>query len=373
MQSPMRIRGFRALAGLGAALAVVLWSAGGLGAANPPVTRPFALRIDYLPNLIYDGERLTLCASLLNRTMETVRGRASCSFVAGRGAAGNTIRRDVSAPPGRDGSFRVSWRVSGLKETAALTVVLAVGGEEVGRQTVAVHPASLGLPELTLGDDFMMDGKGDRVVLVVRRQVRARQSRWPVVRLVERAFSGGKVKAASALFVGDLLAGDEARSYVSLLKSNKALSRFSFIAVEHRRASERAARAILRTLCEFSRSALKRRHDLVLFFVGSEEATFGTDVEEFRRAIDLMCGLVKSRGARYVAFVAPVAPARLTGRTERYRRAIRSVAHTAEADVFDPQPAVTRAGWGSAAAPGPDARKALADEIARLVNMVMAK
>ena len=374
MQSPKHIHGFRVLVGLGAALGAVLWPGAGLGAAKPTVTGSIAMRINYLPDLVYDGERLTLCASVLNRTREAVRGRVSCSFVAGGRAVGNTINRDVAAPPGRDAFFRAGWRVSDLKDTATLTVLLTVDKEEIGRQTVAVHPASLQLPELRLGDDFLVDdSNGDRVVLVVRRQVRARQSRWPVVRLVERAFSGSKVKAASALFVGDLLARDEAGSYVSLLKSNEDLSRFSFVAVKHPRRSERAGRAILQTLCEFSKSALKRRYDLVLIFAGSEEAMFGTDVAEFRRAVDLMCGVAKSRGARYVAFVAPVAPPKLAGRTERYRRAIRSVAHTAEVDVFDPQPAVTRAGWGSTAAPGPDVRKALADEIARLVNTVMAK
>ena len=83
----------------------------------------------------------------------------------------------------------------------------------------------------------------------------------------------------------------------------------------------------------------------VLFF-GSEEARFGTDADEFRKGVDLMCGLLRARGCRYIAIAEPVAPAGLEKCVERYREAVRSVAHASAARTFNPQPAVARAELG---------------------------
>jgi hypothetical protein len=357
---------------LAAAAAVVVGlSARAALAASAPAAPSPALRIDYLPNLIYDGERLTVCGRLVNPSRVPVSGRVTCTLSVGRRALGEPVVRAVRSPgDGEQDRFEAAWVLEELLETATLTVELTVDGVAAGRARAAVYPASLDMPELRLAGDRMVDGSGDRAVLVVRRQLPERASRWAVVKLVEEAVTGGKVQPTCALFVGDLLAADEAESYARLLRTAPEMSCFSFLTVRHPRDAERATYPVFRTLCAFSRAALKRRYDLVVLFVGSREARLGTDVDEFRKAIDLMAGLAKSSGSKHIVFVTPVAPPKLLGRTARYRRVVRSVAHAAGAQVFDLQPAVARAGWGRSAAPGPDARRALADEVVKMVEAV---
>ncbi len=356
-----------------ALVSVLVWTSAALGAAAASDASSVAVRVDYLPNLIYDGERLTLCGAVANPTPGAVQAVVSCSLVRDGKPPAKPVDIDVAAPAGKEAGFETGWVVEGLERTAVLAVTLRVGDRRVGQAEFAVVPASLHLPELTLGDDCLLDSDGRRAVLVVRRQIRERESKWLVVKLIERAVTGGKVRPASALFVGDLLAKDVDTSYVSLLRSNPSMSRFSFLGIAHPLDSERAGRAILRTLCSFSRSALTREYDMAVLFVGSEEARFGTDVDEFRKAVDLMCGLLRERGCRYIAIAEPVAPAALEPRVERYGEAVRSVAHAAAARTFNPQPAVASAGWGNAPWPGPDARRAVAHEIVRFVESVMVK
>ncbi len=344
-----------------------------LGAAEPPDARAIALRIDYLPNLIYDGERLTLCGAVINSTPATVQAVVSCLLVGDGKPSSKPVDIEVVVPAGKEAGFEAGWVVAGLDRAEVLSVSLGVSDRPIVQTDFVVIPASLQLPELKLGDDCLLDGDGRRAVLVVRRQIRERESKWLVVKLIERAITGGKVQPASALFVGDLLAKDVETSYLSFLRASPVMSRFSFLGVAHPLDSERAGRAILRTLCSFSRSALTREYDMAVLFLGSEEARFGTDADEFRKAMDLMCGLLRARGCRHIAIAEPVAPTELGRRAERYREAVRSVAYAAAARTFDPQPALARVGWGSAPWPGPDASKAIANEIVRFVESVTAE
>jgi len=348
-------------------------AAAGAFCAPAQAAAPVTLRIDYLPNLIYDGEKLTLCGSVVNRTTDTVRVRVSCSLRVGQSPLGKAVDNDLAPAGGKEQRFEVTWPIKDLDRPATLSAVLTVGSAAVQAETATVHPSALGLPELDLVDDYLVDHKGDRAVLVVRRQIRERETKWAVVKLVRRAVSGDKIDSASALFVGDLLADDAASSYVSRLRADKQMDRFSFLTVRHPSDSARAGCAVLRTLCRFSKAALKRRYDLALLFIGSDEARFGTDVEEFRKAIDLMSGQIKARGCQHVVFISPVAPRRLAARIERYRRVVESVAHAADAKVFDPQPVVARAGWGRGRAPGPEGGRALSESIVKFVKAITSK
>lgn len=340
------------------------------GRAAPAATKPVELHIDYLPNLIYDGERLMLCAAAVNRTSALVKAQVYSSLTVGARELGSSTTRDVAIPAGREVRFEAGWEVDELTESATLNIVLTVGQEDVDARRITVHPASLALPQLKLGDGFLADESGERVVLVVRRQLRERASRWGVVKWVQSAVSGGKVTASSGLFIGDRLARTEKDSYASLLKADPVLGRFTFLTVAHPGGTAQAASPVLETLCEVSRFAFKQRYDLAVVFLGSEEAGFGTDVEEFRRAVDLMAGVLKSRGCAHLAFACPVAPENLAGGIERYRRAVMSVVYAAGALHLDPQPAVVRAGWGRGRVPAPPCSRALADEIIRFINAV---
>jgi hypothetical protein len=332
-----------------------------------------SMRIDFLPNLIYDGERLTLCASLVNRTAAAVSGEISCALAAGKRTLADPLTKQLDAAAGKDARIETSWRLVQLKDPVTITVSMTVGAKKIASQRVVVYPASITLPPLTQGDGFLLDDKGERVVLVVRRQVRDPESRWAVVRYVGSAFSDGKLDVAAGLFIGDQLADEVGNSYVSLLKKRPELARFTFVSVAHPTGAKKACGAIYRTLCTFSQSALNRQYDLAMIFVGSEEARFGTDTQEFRRAIDLMSGRLKARGSQHVVFVAPIAPKNLAGRTRLYEREIKSVAHASNSTVLSPQAAVAEIGWGNSVAPRPAAMAAVATQITRHVKSTVSK
>jgi len=351
------------------ALCLALWLSGAAVAGE----RGLAMRVDFLPNLIYDGDPLTLCVSLVNRTAAAVGGEVRCVLAVGRRTLAEPATRVLEARPGGEDRFETMWRLVQLKETATLTITLTVAGETIASEKVAIYPASLRMPALTLGDGFLTDEHGHRVVLVVRRQVREPESRWALLRYLHRRLSGGRTRAASALFLGDQLTETLAESYVTKLRSRGAMERFTWLPVAHPTEADQAGGAIYRTLAAFSQSALSRPYDLAVLFVGSEEARFGTDAQEFRRAIDLMSGLLKKRGTQRVVFVAPIAPAPLAERIRLYDRHLRSVAHAANARVFSPQAAVTQAGWGTGVSPGPAAMEALAEAIADTVEAITAE
>jgi len=194
----------------------LLWAGAAPSAGVSADACSLGMRIDYLPNLIYDGERLTFCGAVLNPTPEAVQAAISCSLLDDSKPPAKPVDIVVAVPAGKETGFETGWVVAGLEKTAVLTVTLWVGDKRVGQGEFAGIPASLRLPELKLGDDCLLDEDGRRAVLVVRRQVRERESKWLVVKLVGRAVTGGKVRPASALFVGDLLAKDVGTSYLSL-------------------------------------------------------------------------------------------------------------------------------------------------------------
>ena len=374
MPLSQRPRWSRSFLRITAAVAIGGCAAAGSAATRPTAELPLALRVDYLPNLIYDGECLTFCGSVVNPNPEKKSVRVSCSLATSSRPDAGMTTQDLVAPARDEISFEMGWRLVRLADVIAFRVALHVGDKIVQRAKFFAYPASLELPELGLADNFLVDGDGDRAVLVVRRQARDRASRWALAKWARRTFTSGKVDARSALFIGDQLSNDENASYLSALKASDVMAEnFSVVGVAHPRQGDRAGHAILRTLCAFRASALKRRFDVAVFFVGSEEARFGTDVDEFRRALDLMCGLLRSRGCKLIGFVAPVAPRALEGRVVPYRRAMHAVARTVGARVCNPQPAAARAGWGTGRDPGPDASRALADEILRFVGAETTK
>lgn len=347
-----------------AAACLLLAAAGSALAAEAPV----AVRVDYLPNLIYDGECLSLCGAVVNRTSGGARARITCALSAEDGPDLGTRTRELTVPAGDEARFELSWRLVHLGTPVTLALSLTVGDRTSSRPPVVIHPASLDMPELTVAKNHLVDDERRRVVLVVRRQARERESRWAVLRWAKSVIAGDKIDPASGLLVGDLLAEDEKQSYVARLKASGVMGEFDFLPVRHPAEADRAACAVLRTVAAFSRSALDRRYDAVLFFLGSEEARFGTDVEEFRKAVDLMSGLARKRGTQVVGFVQPAAPPRLARRTAAYRAAMDAVAYVSRATVADPQPAVRDAGWGSGRHAGAAAHGAIADTIIELVK-----
>jgi hypothetical protein len=363
----------------------------------------WSLRIDYLPNLIYDGEVLTLSAAVTRarrgpaaprrgfrpagplpdgteREIE-VTARLTAGDVEYGKAAAKVIQR-----AGHEFPFRASWPMQQLRQPLTLVIelqavirvregdrVVSERSKELDRAVAIVYPASLDLPELDVEDAHLIDRRGHRAILVVRRQIRERESRWALIKLAESVVTGGKVTPVSPVFIGDLLARRESESYVARLRQRAVMKHFSYLVADHPVRCAVAAPPILRTLAAFSRGATSRRHSLAMLFVGTEEFRLGTDVQEFRKAIDLMCGALKQHGTRHIVLVAPVCPRILHARVARYRRVVRSVAYAAGARVVDPQPAVLAAGWGPGRRPSAAARRALADHVARFVESIVAK
>jgi hypothetical protein len=358
----------------------------------------WSLRVDYLPNLIYDGETLTLSGAVdrarsapaappsnaASRKSEAREIRVVARLTAGDVQYGDTATAVVRSVD-HDFPFRATWSIRQLRQPLTLTVLLqavtragegdavAEQAEELDRFVAVVYPASLDLPELDIEDEHLVDRRGHRAVLIVRRQIRERESRWALVKLAENVVTGGRITPVSPLFIGDQLAASVDASYVADLREKAVLKHFSYVVADHPIRSAVAAPPILQTLAAFSRAATKRRHSLAMIFVGTEEFRLGTDVQEFRRCIDLMCGALRQHGASHIVFVAPVARRELHARIARYRRVVRSVAYAAGARVVDPQPAVMSAGWGPGRRPSAAARKAFAEHIARFVESIVSK
>ncbi len=331
---------------------------------------PATIRLDYLPNLVYDGEVVSVCGTIVNRADDAARARVTCSVSTPTGRQWLDRTRDIPVNGGEESQFEFRLRPAWLSQPLHLDLEVELHGRSQSLPTIIIYPASVNLPELSVQDNHLVDNQGRRAILVVRRQTRERHSRWAVARWARTVVSGGKLDPSSGLLVGDLLARDENRSYVAALKASNVMAEFDFLTVAHTTCEDNAACGILRTVAAFSKSGLARRYDIMLFFLGSEEARFGTDIEEFRRAIDLITGLARDRGTRKVGLIMPAAPAHLTHRTERYQQVLTTLADISGAGLADPQPAVEQAGWGTGRHAGADAHKAIAGSIIEFVREI---
>ncbi len=349
---------------------VAVWLLLSGAAAALDAQSPAIIRLDYLPNLVYDGEVVSICGTVVNPTGAAVRARVTCSVSTLTGRNWLDRTRGISVSGGEEGQFEFRIRPAWLSQPLQLDLAVELHGRSQSLPTVMIYPASVNMPELSVEDNHLVDNQGRRAILVVRRQTRERHSRWAVARWARTVVSGGKLDPSSGLLVGDLLAGDENQSYVAALKASNAMAEFDFLTIAHTICEENAACGILRTVAAFSKSGLARRYDIMIFFLGSEEARFGTDIEEFRRAMDLITGLARNRGTRKVGLIMPASPARLTHRTERYQRVITALAHISGAELADPQPAVEQAGWGTGRHAGADAHKAIAESIIEFVREI---
>jgi len=322
-----------ALTRRGCAALFFAWLVGCASALAAGEAEPPRLRVEYLPNILYEDEPLTVCTRVESGGEGAAAVRLTVSLRDGAGHALASESAEGTAGP--ESPWRRQWSLAAAKGSpATLDLALARGGSETSFATLAVGILSgrEPLPPLEVKGTDLADASGRRVVVRIEHRVRVVEERWPLVRWVGYQLHGDRWSFRRPLVLGDDL-GAPADGYLALLGGSSEPWTASVVGVAT--GARDAGPPVFRAVAALTAAKLSPAPDLAVLCLGARDPDFGTDVMQFGRALELIVQQLEARGCRQVVLVAPVGPAHLRKRLAPYVQAAEQVAYTYQARFLD--------------------------------------
>ena len=363
---------------LSRALCGAVWLAG-LAAALPLAeAREPRLCIEYVPAIVHEGDPITLCARVEAKGKEAVRFRYAAVLLDDAGNRLAADEREGTARPG--GPWRCQSRlVAGRHAPAALEVRVACRSDKREQRAVlAVLDGRRALPPLWVKGLHLIGGDGRRVVVRIEERVRKPQETWPIIRFARRRLHGDTWSFGRAATLGDDL-GLRGGGYLDLL--DKAVVPVAVDAVPVSLDPREVGLPVLAAVAALSRVSFEPKPDLAVVSLGHRDPDFGTDLHQFRLALELVLQQFEARGCTQFVLAAPVGPRHLRKRLAPYVEAVRRVAHIYRARFFDPAENLTDRHWVSRRAddrlvlrlPNASGHEALAESLGAFLTKIRRK
>ena len=366
----LRLRGARAPA---AALCLLA----GLAAARAGAAVRPRLCIEYLPAIVYDDDAVTLCARVESPGEDTaVRFLFSASLLAGSGRVLASDMAKGSAKSEAPWRRHSSLRPSGAEPAKLLVRVMpAGGGLPLAAVEVPVLRARAPLPPLQAKGLRLADAKGRRVLVRIEHRTWKPKETWPLVRWLSYKFYGDSWDVARAALLGDDL-GAPRNGYLAQVA---ARSPVPLQTIPVASAGPDVGLPVLRAVAALTRAKLQPNTGLALVCLGHRDADFGSDVLQFRKAVELIVQQLERRGCAHCVLVAPTGPSHLKKRLAPYHKATRYVAHNYRAHLLDLAPRLTDDHYAGGPPggrlllrlPGPAGHRAIADALAAFLKSVV--
>jgi hypothetical protein len=337
-------------------LAVLCLPAGGPGLAGAENAPPavMGLAAEYIPNLVYHDESLTVVMRVTNRG--TVPATAPLVVTAVFPAGGRTVvaSRDLNLAPGAEARL-------------SLDLPVAVFDRPVGTLAFAAGTASSALRLVQPGEpvpafsvdpgNACLDRDGMRLVLVVTHRVYIANRRWLFAHWAAERFLPARACASSLVMAAPLAEAGGPPSYLGSLKA--AVPSADILALADLPAGG-AAPVLVN--CALVRDGLARPvRERAVLCLPYTDVLRGTGRREYRLAVECMVQMLERAGYADIRIVAPASPAALEGRMQGYLDELADIARVYECPFVPSTPLSARDYWaadpdGNMAARFPNAR-----------------
>jgi len=347
---------------------------GSAGDAKAP-----AVWFDYLPNVLYERDTLTVCLGARAAAGRDLRGLSlRARLLDGDGGVirdekwklfGDDVETPGAERPQRPPSRRSLAEAQrqidfGRIEWKRLVVDLTEKGRAIASASAVCNAERDPFPKVAPSGERLVDGAGRIAVFRLRRRTRKEDRSWLLVRRMSGALKEGEAPARTALFGERLpVAKGEAGAFSELISGMGTK-------VEDLTGAPDADATvpILGLLASVGSKAAGARSRAGVLFLPSRDVDRGTPLGEYRRAVDLAILRVKTAGCAPVAVVGPVNVSAPRKQLDKYVDEARAAAWGHKVGFVDTRPVLLERYFALdpkrpkvlGPAPNLDGRKALA-------------
>jgi len=292
-------------------------SGSGRARGDPGAAKGPAVWFDYLPNVLYERDTLTVCLGARAAAGRDLRGLSLRARLLDRDGGVITDRKwklfgdDAGTgeperpgrPPSRRSLTEAQRQVDfGRVEWKRLVVDLTEKGRAIASASAVCHAEGEPFPKVTPSGERLVDPAGRIAVFRLRRRTRKEDRSWLLVRKMSGALKEGEAPARTALFGERLpVAKGEAGAFSELISGMGTK-------VEDLTGAPDADATvpILGLLASVGSRAAGSRSRAGVLFLPSRDVDRGTPLGEYRRAVDLAILRVKMAGCAPVVVAGPV-------------------------------------------------------------------
>ena len=320
----------------------VAWSALGAdagatsGTEAPGRSGESAVWFDYLSNVLYERDSLTVCVGARVGAWHDFRRASLVLKLTGRdGKAVKEMQKDVDGHPpgggkvGCEADFGpVAWK--------RLTVQLIGDGTTVARAEAICFGEDEPFPKVRRSGERLVDAEGRIAVFRLRRRTRKEDRSWILLRRATGAFSEGDAPVRVTIYGERLGEHDGKGKALAALVSELGTKAVDLTSPR----DTESAVPVLRTLAEVGSRAAEARRGAAVLVLPAGDVDHGVRIEEYRRAVGLATLRLKLAGCAPVVLVGPVNFSAPRKQLDRYVVAVSEVAWGHRAGFVDPRPAL---------------------------------
>ncbi|MFH1708109.1 MAG: hypothetical protein ABIF71_09345 [Planctomycetota bacterium] len=283
------------------------WLAGEATALTPVIQ----LAAEYIPNLVYHDESLTVVMRVTNRGTAPATGPLLVTAVFPAGGRTVVASRDLDLAPGAEARL-------------SLELPVVVFERPVRNLAIAAGTASFALRLIQPGDpvpafsvdpgNACLDRDGMRLVLVVTHRVFTANRRWLFAHWAAGRLFPARACASILVMAAPLAEAGGPPSYLASLKA--AVPSVDILPLADLPAGG-AAPVLVN--CALVRDGLARpARERAVLCLPYTDVLRGTGRREYRLAVEWMVQMLERAGYADIRIVAPAAPAALAGRMQGY-------------------------------------------------------
>ncbi len=310
-------------------------SSGRTSARGREGARRSLLAVDYIPNIQYARDALTLV--LTARLPGNAKGASVSVRLTGKG--GRTLKdvtwqldngsRDERGALRREFDFgTVRW--------SGLTAELSGGNVEPARVEIACFDEDGPFPAVRPRGARLVDGKGRVAIFRLERRNRAEDRRWILLRKIADGISEGEAPSSVVIFGHPLAGGKDASEGIGHSLAAAGLKSTDKTA----RPGETDPVPVLSTLAAVGTGAAASKAKAAVLVLPPEDVDQGTRIEEYRRAVGLMLVRMRAAGFSPIVVMGPANFSAPTGQLAKYTKAAKEAAWGHRAGFVDPAPAL---------------------------------
>ena len=288
-----------------------------------------SLVVEYLPNFVYDDEKITAVVKAINTGKGLYQGSLSVESGFNSGSTGSIIQQEVTLA--EKGKVRFTFNLDLLlfkQKVQFIRFILRKAKEDtpgISYMIKIVHPEET-LPDYDIenGLNFVLKS-GKRIIFVIKHMKFVQKRRWIFAKWFKHKVATSR-SYRSFLFFGAPLSGKENErfSYMPLLKKRKK----DIEIIKFTDFPKKGAYPILANAIQFRaglKSALKER--AIIFFPYSDFVA-GTGKREYRMCCEFIIQRLRDSGYTYkdMKIIAPAVPKVLEKQFEPYFNELADIA-----------------------------------------------
>jgi hypothetical protein len=288
----------------------------------------YTILIDYLPNFVYDDEKITAVLRVVNNSDSELNGRLIVVRKIIAGSETGKIQKKVAIKRGEENQYTFNIDLSALnKKIRFISIQMKIGeGNPKEEHEIRILGYNEKLLPYSLkdGSHFVLK-TGKRVIFEIEHMKFVQKRKWVFAKWLQKRLTASR-RYNSFLFLGAPLcrSGELKDSYLQMIRHDLSpMDIVKFVDFP-----ETGAYPILENAVRFKAAVDIHKKDRAVLFLPYSDLIYGTGKREYRMCCEFMLQRLFQAGYAYrdILIVTPAVPERLSEKFKPYTEVLGKIA-----------------------------------------------